>query len=52
MVQLTWPGNGTHEPWLGVAATKETPAGRKSETFTPAASDGPALATVTVYVTF
>src|SRR5262249_10059507 len=38
-------------PWLGVAATKGSPAGRRACTRTPVASSGPRLARVTVKVT-
>ena len=35
-------------PWLGVAETKDVPAGITSATVTPAAGAGPALAIVSV----
>jgi hypothetical protein len=38
-------------PWLGVAETNAVPAGIVSVTVVPAASAGPALLTVIVYVT-
>src|SRR5439155_918343 len=37
-------------PWLGVAETKVTPAGKVSVSVTPVAVLGPPLATVTTYV--
>src|SRR5688572_11402724 len=54
-LQVTVPppsplAGGVQVPWLGVADVNVTPAGRLSVTTTPAAVDGPALVTVTVYV--
>src|ERR1700710_887243 len=37
-----------HDPWLGCAETKETPAGRLSESVVPVAAEGPALETLRV----
>src|SRR5207249_1900405 len=37
-------------PWLGLAETKLTPAGRVAVRVTPVAGSGPALLTVTLYV--
>src|ERR1700712_466121 len=39
-----------HEPWLGSAETRVTPAGSPSESITPVASEGPPFVTVRVYV--
>ena len=41
----------SYVPELGLAETKVRPAGSKSVTWTPVASEGPALKAVTVYVT-
>src|SRR5204863_1568863 len=41
----------SYVPKLGLAETKVRPAGSKSVTWTPVASEGPALKAVTVYVT-
>src|SRR5881296_2701577 len=41
----------SYVPVLGLAETKVRPAGSKSVTWTPVASEGPALMAVTVYVT-
>src|SRR3990172_78219 len=48
-LQLIVGGEGSGQlPWLGVADTKLTPAGRVSLTITPVAAAGPLFVTVTV----
>src|SRR6185312_9912065 len=44
------PVLGSYVPWLGFALTKFSPAGNRSVTCTPVASDGPLLVRVTVKV--
>lgn len=50
-LQVTTPAASEHEPTDGVAETYEVPAGTVSLTVTAAALEGPAFATVIVYVT-
>ena len=48
---VTTPAAGEQLPWLGIAETNMTEPGSVSVTTTPAASEGPRLVTVMVYVT-
>src|SRR5262245_15425752 len=45
------PVPAVYEPWLGVAVTNVSPAGRRSVTVTPVAVDGPVFVNVIVNVT-
>jgi hypothetical protein len=47
-LQVTVPVASAHEPCVGFAETKVSPAGSGSETVTPEALDGPALETASV----
>src|SRR5437870_1903994 len=47
---VTTPRSSEHDPWLGVADTKFTPAGSVSLTCTDVASEGPLFVTVREYV--
>jgi len=49
-LHVTVPALWVQVPWVGVADTKPTPAGKVSVRVTPVAALGPALLTLTVYV--